>query len=124
MKVLANNLIALLILVMGLTACSRSSNPAQQASDLEATLQKLASAQPEADRAILEQALASVRAKDYVSAMVRLQAAQMNQQLSGDLRGAAFEAKRAISAQLNDRALRGDQEAVAALQAYEKAISK
>ncbi len=120
MKAGAIQSVALVALALGLVACGRSPNPAQQASELEATLQKLGEGQPEGSREVFQQAITFIRSQDYVSAEARLHAAQKNPQSSGELRAALNQAQRAISAQLTARALRGDQEAVAALQAIEK----
>jgi hypothetical protein len=91
---------------------------------LEAKVQKLTAAQPESGREAVEQALAAIREKSYVGAVVRLRAAKLNPQLSGEQRFALDEAIRAVNADLTARALRGDQEAGTNLQAIARAMSR
>jgi len=123
MNPLLGQLSALVVLTVVAGACSKSPSPAQQASELEAVFQKAVAAQPASNRDAVEQALAAIRAKDYVGAVVRLQAAKRNVELSGEQRLELQQAIRAVSAQLTARALHGDQSAVADLQAIEKAMN-
>ena len=112
--------VALVVVVAG---CSKSPSPARQASELEAVFQRAVAAQPVSNRELVEQALAAIRAKDYVGAVVRLNVAKRNSELRGEQRMELEQAGRAVSAQLTARALRGDQSAVADLQAIEEAMN-
>lgn len=123
MNSLLRQLSAWVVLTMLAGACSKSPSPAQQASELEAVFQKVAATQPASNRDAVEQALAAVRSKDYVGAVLRLEAAKRNSELSGDQRMELEQLRRAVSRVLTDRALQGDQGAVADLQAIEKAMN-
>lgn len=123
MKPLPLYFVCALALLVGVAGCSKSPDATSQPADLEAVLQGLATSAP-AIAQYSDQAVAAVHSNDFVRAASLLHAAKMHPQLSWEQRMAVRDALQAISRQLTERALRGDEKARADLVAIEKIANR
>ena len=81
------------------------------------------SARADAD-ALVKSAMAAAQANDYAGGVINLQAALQRPGMTADQVAAAQRAKQAMIAELQRRAVNGDQQALAQLKAIEKTRSQ
>ena len=124
-------------LSLALGACSKKADVKSSVSELEKEFPSAAApapvqtqpvapspaAQADADD-LVKTALSAVRANDYASGVIALQAAQQKPGVTADQVMAAQRAKQAMVGELQRRAVNGDQNALAQLKAIEKTRSQ
>jgi hypothetical protein len=133
--------LAALLVVLGLFAgaCSKKADVQTSVSELEKAFPTVAaSAQPQPStptaapaqppqtdaEALVKNALAAARANDYASGVIALQTAQTKPGITADQVAAVQRTKQAMIAELQRRAVNGDQQALAQLRAIEKTRSQ
>jgi len=123
-----------LMLVLG--ACSKKADVKTRVNELETAFpsasaqspsqtQPAPAAAPQADaNNLVKAALIAVRTNDYASGVIALQAAQVRPGVTAEQVMAVQRAKQAMLAELQRRAVDGDQQALAQLRAIEKTRSQ
>jgi hypothetical protein len=124
-------------LVLTVASCSKQPDVKASVSELEKAFPTAAApapAQPQpaaptplpqADaNDLVKNALTAARANDYASGVIALQAAQVKPGVTADQVMAVQRAKQAMVAELQRRAVNGDQHALAQLKAIEKTRSQ
>ncbi len=123
-------------LAFALGACSKKADVKSSVSQLEkafpseaapATVETQSAAPspaPQAAADLVKTALSAVRANDYASGVIALQAAQQKPGMTAAQVTAAQDAKQAMVGELQRRAVNGDQQALAQLKAIEKTRSQ
>src|SRR5207249_3567756 len=121
--------------ILALASCSKKPDVKASASELEKAFPAAAaaapaetpatSAAPVADvNAYVKAALSSVQANDYAGSVIALQTAQRARGVTADQLMAIERAKQAMTADLVNRADRGDPKAKADLKAIERTLSQ
>jgi hypothetical protein len=124
-------------LVLALGACSKKPDVQSSVSELEKAFPSAAAPAPvqtqptaptpvpQADaNDLVKSALTAARANDYASGVIALQAAQAKPGVTADQVMAVQRAKQAMVAELQRRAINGDQHALAQLKAIERTRSQ
>ena len=124
-------------LVLILAACSKKPDVQLSVSELEKAFPSAAASAPvqpqpaapapvpQADaNDLVKNALTAARANDYASGVIALQAAQAKPGVTADQVMAVQRAKQAMVAELQRRAVNGDQQALAQLKAIERSRSQ
>jgi hypothetical protein len=137
MKTSFRSLLVSAALVLALGACSKKPDVKASVSELEkafptaaapATIQPQPAAptpvaQANADD-LVKSALTAARANDYAGGVIALQAAQVKPGVTADQVMAVQRAKQAMVAELQRRAVNGDQQALSQLKAIERTRSQ
>lgn len=124
-------------LVLALGACSKKPDVQSSVTELEQAFPTVATAapvqpQPTAPVAVpqadannlVQSALTAARANDYAGGVIALQAAQVKPGVTADQVMAVQRAKQAMVAELQRRAVNGDQHALSQLKAIERTRSQ
>jgi len=124
------------MMVLALGACSKKADVKSSVTQLEQSLSAAAPAtaqsQPNAPspaaqadaNALVKSAVAAAQANDYARSVIALQAAQQKPGMNADQILAAQRAQQTMIAELQRRAVNGDQQALAQLKAIEKTRSQ
>ena len=125
------------VLALALGACSKKPDIQSSVSELEKAFPTAAApapvqpqpaaptAVPQADaNDLVKSALTAARAEDYASGVIALQAAQVKPGITADQVMVVQRAKQAMVADLQRRAVNGDQRALAQLKAIERTRSQ
>jgi len=125
------------VLSLALGACSKKPDVKASVSELEKAFPTAAAPapvqpQPAAPTAVtqadandlVKSALTAARANDYASGVIALQAVQVKPGVTADQVMAVQRAKQAMVAELQRRAVNGDQQALAQLKAIERTRSQ
>jgi hypothetical protein len=125
------------VLVLALGACSKKPDVQSSVSELEKAFPSASApapvqTQPAAPAPVpqagandlVRSALTAARANDYASGVIALQAAQAKPGVTADQVMAVQRAKQAMVAELQRRAVNGDQHALAQLKAIERTRSQ
>ena len=135
MKTSSRLLLISAAMLLAVGACSRKANVNSSVTELEQSLAVAATpAQPQPNapspaaqsdaNALVKSAVTAIRADDYASGVIALQAAQQKPGLTADQVMAAQRATQAMVGELQRRAVNGDQQALAQLKAIEKTRSQ
>lgn len=125
------------LLALALGSCSKKADVKSSVSELEKAFPAAATAAPaqvqstptapapaaNAD-ALVKDALVAARANDYAGGVIALQAAQAKPGITAEQVMAVQRTKQAMVAELQRRAVNGDQQALAQLRAIEKTRSQ
>lgn len=125
------------LLTFALGACSKQPDVKSSVSELEKAFPTAAAAAPAQPQAavptaapqvsaneLVNSALTAARANDYASGVIALQAAQVKAGVTADQVMALQRAKQAMVAELQRRAVNGDQHALSQLKAIERTRSQ